>query len=608
MKTINKSWEALKNKALTAIRGGWKLRVICLFAVALVVFAAVIRYRSGEIDYLDSDATWHTLLTIECYDETPISQHLFLPIVSMGGQDNKWIRWGATIPDTEGNYYYTSFSPAGYFLPWLFMKIFRLPVNENSLYLFNNILFSFSVILLVLLIDAVYEDNKNKEIMMLIGAISYVCVPELLHGMGIVYWHQSIMQVTLLAQIYFFYLYAVKAKPGFKWLFYILTLCNPYIEWTGYVANVGFALAEIVLNWKKSKIAGLKKAIIIGLVTIASFGIFCCHYLLRTDAVTFFAALKNRFMERNITTDVLITDVLGGYYKSFLYLWLLLLCFTIWSFVKRGNVRIDNGVVLMVSAFPIIENIIMKQHALAYTYDRMKAVFVMILLLCEITKNLLEVYEPSSFARFIIIGLTIGTAGLNLAAYKSDTSYIWEVDYRNNNSMLANFVTSEYPDALYASDSRIRGYMNLLFGRGIYEKQSIDSATELASQKGKENVVFIRKDGYRLLPIQVISIASGEIKEVDLKDGNVVERIAGDFWYAADMTDANWTKGVSKSKNIVLFERNDSLLVQLLTREMLKSDEDEYDIVNVDFDDLWIRVETSETPIKLSYPAPILIE
>ncbi len=77
--------------------------------------ATVVRCRSGEIDYLDSDATWHTLLTIECYNETPISQHLFLPIVSMGGEDNKWISWGATIPDKEGNYYYTSFSPAGYF-------------------------------------------------------------------------------------------------------------------------------------------------------------------------------------------------------------------------------------------------------------------------------------------------------------------------------------------------------------------------------------------------------------------------------------------------------------------------------------------------------------
>ena len=609
MKTVSKSPEGMENKALTAIpRGGWKLRVICLFAVALVVFTAVIRYRSGEIDYKDSDATWHTLLTIECYNETPISQHLFLPIVSMGGQDNKWIKWGATIPDTEGNYYYTSFSPAGYFLPWLFMKILGLPVSEKSLYLFNNVLFSVSAILIVLLIDSVYEDNKNKEVMMLIGSISYVCVPELLHGMGVVYWHQSIMQVTLLAQIYFFYLYAVKSKNGFKWLFYILTLCNPYIEWTGFVANAGFAIAEIVLNWKKSKIAGMKKAIIIGFATIASFGFFCGHYLLRTDAVKFFTALRNRFMARNITTNVLITDVLGGYYKSFLYLWLLLLCFTIWAFVKRDNVRIDNGVVLMVSAFPTIENIIMKQHALAYTYDRMKAVFVMILLLCEITKNLLELYETSSFARFIIIGLTIGTAGLNLAAYKSDTSYIWEVDYRNNNSMLAGFVTSEYPNALYASDSSIRGYMNLLFGRGIYESQSIDSATKLAIQKEKENVVFIRRKGYRLQPIRVTNVATGEAKEVDLDDGNVVERIAGDYWYAADLTDQNWTKGVSNSKNIILFERNDSLLVQLLTGKMIKTDEDEYDIVNVDFDDLWIRVEISGNKDSFSYPAPIIIE
>ena len=62
----------------------------------------------------------------------PASEHAFLPIVSLGGDENKYIPWGATIPDEEGNYYYTSFSPAGYFVPWLFIKVFRLEICEKS--------------------------------------------------------------------------------------------------------------------------------------------------------------------------------------------------------------------------------------------------------------------------------------------------------------------------------------------------------------------------------------------------------------------------------------------------------------------------------------------
>ena len=86
------------------------------------------KYKTGNIDYRNSDATWHVLLTIECYNETPILDHLFLPIVSLGENDDKYIPWGSTIPDNKGNYYYTSFSPAGYFFPWLFIKLFRLPI------------------------------------------------------------------------------------------------------------------------------------------------------------------------------------------------------------------------------------------------------------------------------------------------------------------------------------------------------------------------------------------------------------------------------------------------------------------------------------------------
>ena len=90
----------------------------------------------------------------------------------MGGEENKWISWGSTIPDSQGNYYYTSFSPIGFFLPWLFMKIFNLPLAEKSLYLFNNILFAISAVLIVMLIGAVYENNKDRNILMIISAIA----------------------------------------------------------------------------------------------------------------------------------------------------------------------------------------------------------------------------------------------------------------------------------------------------------------------------------------------------------------------------------------------------------------------------------------------------
>ena len=321
------------------------------------------------------------------------------------------------------------------------------------------------------------------------------------------------MQVTLLLQFYSYYRYAIKKNKKARWTFYFTAFINPYIEWTGYVANVGFAIAELIVNYKESKISGFKKAIILEFITVLSFGVFCDHYLLRTDTGTFFLALKNRFMARNVTTSVLLTDVIGGYLKSFLYLWVVLLILTIWVFIKKGNVEIRDGILLLVSSFPVLENIIKKQHALAYTYDRMKVVFVLIIIICELVRNLLEINNSKKFLT-IISGVFIACAWLNMSSYMNNTAYIWEVDYRNSNSLMAEYVVTKYPDAIYASDTAIRGYMNLLFGRGIYEWQSFDSATEIARQKEKKTVVYINKDGY--CKLQDKNVQKVENKNVQL--------------------------------------------------------------------------------------------
>lgn len=163
--------------------------LIFFVIIGFVLHSSVLRYRSGEIDYLNSDATWHTLLTIECYDETSASEHLFLPIVSLGSEDDKYIPWGDAIPDEKGNYYYTSFSSAGFFAAWLFIKIFRLPVAEGSLYIFNNVLLAISTVLLMWLLLMVYQKSRYRDLLCFLGCVAYIWSPELLHGLGIVYWN-----------------------------------------------------------------------------------------------------------------------------------------------------------------------------------------------------------------------------------------------------------------------------------------------------------------------------------------------------------------------------------------------------------------------------------
>ena len=371
-------------------RSGIELCKTVVVSIIIIVIIAILKYRSGEINYLNSDATWHTLLTIEAYNETSIKDHKFLPIVTLGSDEDKYIRWGVTLPDEEGNYYYTSFSSAGFFFPWAFMKLFGLEITEKSLYIFNTVLFIISSILWLLFIFQVYRESRHRVLIQFVALFTYALSPEILHGMGIVYWHQSLMQVTFLLQLLAYYNMRMRDSKYAKHLFYAMAILNPYIEWTGFISNVGFAIAECIWFWNKNRKMGFRKMMFIGFLTVLSLGIFVGHYLMVLEPTEFFASLKSRFLARGVTTATQISDVFCGYIKSFLYLWVLIFILCVWNFIRNGKLVIRHGYLFLVLMFPLIENIIMKQHAVGYTYDRMKGSFVLSFLICELVYGLLN--------------------------------------------------------------------------------------------------------------------------------------------------------------------------------------------------------------------------
>ena len=60
----------------------YKAIILLILSFVLVVSVSIIRYPQGDINFVNSDATYHTLLTMQAYDETPASVHKFLPIVT----------------------------------------------------------------------------------------------------------------------------------------------------------------------------------------------------------------------------------------------------------------------------------------------------------------------------------------------------------------------------------------------------------------------------------------------------------------------------------------------------------------------------------------------
>lgn len=515
-----------------------KYALIIAAAIIAAVLTAVIKYPKTEsINYVNSDATWHTLLTMQAYDETPVSQHRFLPIVSLGGEINKGIPWGATIPDEYGNYYYTSFSPAGYVLPYFFVKLFGLPMNETSLYIFNTLLLAITAVLIGLIVRRLFNDKKYPFLLGLTAAVFYCFIPEVMNSQGIVYWHQSVMQVTLALQLLCF-INIAKGKAGKPSViaFYILCLLNPYIEWTGYVANISYAIGLFAVFRQNKKSALQKSAAVAGL-TALSFMLFSLHYLSAVSVDEFSSALEKRFFARSSSAYTSLLDLLNGYVQSFGYVFVLiaaLLVLVIIAYKGFGWIKksafYSNMPVFFVAFFPVLENVVMKQHAVSYTYDRMKLSFVLILIICDLLYLIFDKISginlsalPASAAAVLMAVVCV----VNMFSFL-DSGRCWEVDYRENNKLLADYCTARYTESnsVYGLDTRtVRGYVNLLFERSMYERTTKDSVIQEAKNRNMRYAVtiYVGQFGawnlYEFDRAEIYDLNTGKTKVVSVSEG-----------------------------------------------------------------------------------------
>lgn len=525
--------EKLSISKFNATGGGYGTLLLCFAAVLLVAALAVARYPKSEVNFRNADASWHVLLTVEAYNETPASVHLFLPILNLPGEQNKFVAWGDTPQSADGDHYYTSFSPAGFFLPWLFMKIFHLPVSIKSLYIFNTVLFAASAVVWIVLLLQVYDGQKERHWLAALGALTYIMVPEVLHGMGLVYWHQSILQVTLPAQMIAFLKLRRSGSKGAAAAFYLLALANPYIEWTGYVANVGFALAELIAGGKKLFKRSFGRAFLLGSITALSGLLFVLHYLLRIDLQTFLYLMQKRSTIRGRQDGLWSTELVPGYLDSFLYLWLLLFILSVWNIAASRHLELKNRLMLFLIAFPLLENYLMEAHACAYTYDRMKGAWLLSFLVCELSRQLLACSKKRGAVMAAVSALALLLGFANLWDYHHDLSYMWYTSYQKQNEELAQYISENFPDSLLSlQEYPVRGYMNLLFGRSIYEGMSENDFYDLAVEKGCRYAIILKAESWdvtdvdKLTGAEVKDIQAHTVMELSIVDGRILSQTA----------------------------------------------------------------------------------
>ncbi len=509
----------------------WSILIVILFA-AVFFTSAYLRFPKGDYVYSNEDATYHQLLTLNALEDNFAINHLFLPIVNFGRDTDKYIPWGGAVSDIKGNYFYTSFYSPGFVLPYFVLKAFHLDLSFANLYWFNTFLFLlFCIVFLYLLYiifgkEKILKESKPSTKYMISGLVAFFVIfsPQIMHSMGVIYWGQSLFQVTLTLQFILFYkAYIIKSKKQnlSKILFLFLCLINPLIEWTGYVANGGFFFAVLLFNssFESSRhnkdfdrFYYIKQALFIAAATALAPFIMMFHYILAVDYRVYLSALKARFMDRSATSSrnlVYFVKVLKIYYKAFELNLIALLFGLMLSVSNPGSRRALQEFIkkykiwIFLFCFIMLENILMIEHVVKYPFDSMKLIFLLCLLYIAIFTSLLswQTRVGIDFRKSIIAFVSVSLILCSISAYsylsKSDKYYMWEKDYpQAAESIIPDYINSHYDkkETILSCETYVRGYESLKVRRSMYELKSIGHTVEILKNAAADTLSIYRTE------------------------------------------------------------------------------------------------------------------
>lgn len=672
----------ITNKFITELKNNKLGKIMILLVFIFIISTSLKIYKYDEYTNVHNlDASYHTLLTIEALKESSIGTHKFLPIITLGGEENKNIPWGATVNDSNGNYYYTSFPQLGFIIPYVVFSLFNLEINLFNLMIFNIFIHLISTILCFNFIYKVIlklpRVTNNRLILAAIGTTLYILNYEALFSHGVIYWAHSLFQVFWLAQLIFFIniIFYNKINKLNFWFLGIFSFLVSATEWTGYLSN--FILLIILMFYflkKKIKIYPLI-AIISG--TILAIMFYFISFALVIGKENLFHALFSRFSARNYSNEASWSQLINGYIDSYgilfvLILGLIMIClFNIKNLCKLKKAFYSISLIFLITLFPMLENLIMKQHAISYTFDRLKIIVPIIV----IVVILLSIFNKKQlFIATIMIVIALTFTSLKFI----DSDRIWDISLvKTNEPMIEDILDMD--GVMYASSELIRGYANLEFQRGIYENiRTENQLFQISSSKiiwllgeqiphpefkypmneiynWRNIIIFDKKNseieirgklindelknmGIIIHPLakayfenyQFHKIRVGEEEiAVQLSDEFDILEINSDvnisakipyykvkynlkeaFLSAENLTDVNWDNGVSRDSNIILIRNKPAITEVLAESSDIIIRDTEIKIMNVDIiDENWIHVyvETDEMSI-FKYPAQFKVK
>lgn len=547
--------------------GTWKRYP--LWAGLLVLIAGILlsfESRRGDFDHpagtRDLFATYHVLLTITALGETPASDHLFLPTVSLGRDIDKQIPWGLAVPSKGGDFIYTSFPPLGFLAPYAVLRAFDAEPSVRSLARFNAAVGAVSAILLFLLLFVLLETAGFGAWTAAGGALAGGSVAvfsrEALLSHGLVYWAHSLYQPVLVLSIYCtFRCLRPPADPAsrrYSAALVTLAALGPLVEWTAHVTNAGIAF--VLWRGHPGGAAGRALAARVAAASAFAAALTVAHLSAGVGPQAAANALLERFVAR-VGHSGAMTELLQGYALSFGAFLPTIAAMLAISWLRRGvrhgastAMRYPGALpvlILGVAVVPLLENALLLQHAGRFSFDRLKFVVpaAMLIAFCFA--------EAGARWRAITAALVLASCVQGYWSYREDLDAFsgWSAVDHDNRVLAREVATAADPACSeYGSNIRVRGYANVAFHHGIHEQVSLRDVPNMLARKGACAAVFLEGEwAYPDLPRYtraLITLRDGDASIVSVAPGGAARHawlpVPDDFF----LTDVNWDRGVAR--------------------------------------------------------------
>ena len=483
-----------------------RTRRLLVFLTVVVMFVSILsrahfietRPLAGRLDGQEPEA--HIIVTETAFDQVPWRTHLFLPLFTLGERYDKFIDQhpDAAAPDPLGNYYYTSTPPLTFVLPYLAAKLTTGTPTLYGLRWYNMSLGVLAALALAMLVRLCLRGTRGSpgSVLACTAAIIYMTAPESLKSHAIDLWAQQFTAVLLPLQIAAFLFY-----PSATLLF-ALAFIGCLADWTCYVANGAMIGLAGISYWRTRDHVSLHAALSIaaGCLLGGSAMLAWFHHVMTLG--TYFHDLAMRSEARSTGGWRWFYYFLPRYLESlgmFAFLGLAALAFRLRpgapSLTRHGNdgkrsaTRILGGVdplllSLSIMGVALVENLLVKGHALLFSYDRLKGVQFLALLVvwcASPTRRHARIACWSSIAA--------GLVCVALFVFTYDTPAGWNFVAHSQQERIGDIILrTAAPHGPAFFNGEVRGSEIHYARRNIFER-----VDEAARKQGLDPVSFVRQ-------------------------------------------------------------------------------------------------------------------